>query len=131
SGFYVTSADAALANFSEWKNHRIIVGAVPETLSQIEARQIAFLSIDMNCMPPEVAALEYLWPRLVDGAFVLLDDYAYVGYRQQKLGMDACARKLGVSVLSLPTGQGLIIKPPRAPLAGTGPLAAIRHLFRA
>lgn len=131
SGFYVTSADAAIANFSEWRNHRIIVGAVPETLSQIEARQIAFLSIDMNCMPPEVAALEYLWPRLVDGAFVLLDDYAYVGYRQQKLGMDACARKLGVSVLSLPTGQGLIIKPPRAPLAGTGPLAAIRRLFRA
>lgn len=68
----------------------------------------------MNCMPPEVAALEYLWDRLVDGAVVLFDDYAYYGYRQQKLGIDACAERLGVPVLSLPTGQGLIIRPPRS-----------------
>ncbi|MBS9476702.1 methyltransferase domain-containing protein [Ancylobacter radicis] len=131
SGFYLTSAEAAIANFAEWKNHKIIVGAVPETLDQIKARQIAFLSIDMNCMPPEVAALEYLWDRLSDGAVVLLDDYAYVGYRQQKLGMDACVKKFGVGVLSLPTGQGLIIKPPRRPSAGSGPLAALKRLLRA
>jgi hypothetical protein len=44
----------------------------------------------------------------------LLDDYAYHGYRQQKLGMDRFAASRGVQVLSLPTGQGLLIKPPRA-----------------
>ncbi len=128
-GFYVTSADAAIANFSEWKNQKIIIGAVPETLDQITAHQIAFLSIDMNCTPPEVAALEYLWDRLVDGAFVLLDDYAYLGYRQQKLGMDECAGRLGVDILSLPTGQGLIIKPPGGRSTGTGLLAGLRRLF--
>ena len=117
NGFYVTSAQAAENNFAQWRNKEIIVGAVPETLSRVKAGQIAFLSIDMNCVLPEVAALEYLWERLSDGAMVLLDDYAYVGYRQQKLGIDACAARLGVSVLSLPTGQGLIVKPPRpAPL---------------
>jgi hypothetical protein len=41
----------------------------------------------------------------------VLDDYAYRGYREQKLGMDRFAASVGIEVLSLPTGQGLIMKP--------------------
>ncbi|MGA2795424.1 MAG: class I SAM-dependent methyltransferase, partial [Roseiarcus sp.] len=111
SGFYVVRPDDVVANFQEWDNVEIIVGAIPDTLDRITARDIAFLSIDMNCSPPEVAAIEFLWDRLVPGAIVVLDDYAYYGYRQQKLGMDKFAAKVGVSILSLPTGQGLIVKP--------------------
>ncbi|MEE6176638.1 TylF/MycF/NovP-related O-methyltransferase [Mycobacterium sp. 050134] len=110
-GFYVNSVDGVRANFAQWHNHRIIVGAIPETLEQVEARTIAFLHIDMNCAPPEVAALRNLWPRLVPGAFVLLDDYAFRGSEEQRLAMDAVASELGVSICALPTGQGLLIKP--------------------
>ena len=39
-----------------------------------------------------------------------MDDYAYCGYLPQKLGMDGFARKKGADILSLPTGQGLLIK---------------------
>ena len=66
----------------------------------------------MNNATPEVAALSYFWSRLVAGAPVLLDDYAYLGYTPQKLAMDEFANSHGISVCSLPTGQGLIIKPP-------------------
>lgn len=110
AGFYVTGADAVRRNFAEWRNHTIIEGAVPDTLGHIHARQIAFLHLDMNCAPPEVAALEALWPRLVPGAPVLLDDYAYRGYEPQKAAIDALAERLGVAVAALPTGQGLLIK---------------------
>lgn len=65
----------------------------------------------MNCMIPEVAALDYLWERLVPGAVILLDDYAYYGYQPQKDGMDQWAEKMGIAIASLPTGQGLMIKP--------------------
>jgi hypothetical protein len=41
---------------------------------------------------------------------ILLDDYAYPGYPLSKKGMDEFANRKGVQVLSLPTGQGLIIK---------------------
>jgi len=68
--------------------------------------------LDLNCLPPEVAAADSFWERIVPGGFVLLDDYAYEGYRSQKLGIDAFAKRRKVAVLSLPTGQGLIIKPP-------------------
>jgi hypothetical protein len=111
SGFYITGADSVRANFAEWPRARIVAGVIPETLAQVTARQVAYLHLDMNCAPPEIAALDYFWERLVAGAPVLLDDYAYLGYTAQKLAMDEFARAHGVSVCSLPTGQGLIIKP--------------------
>jgi hypothetical protein len=84
-GFYVDGVDSVRANFSEWKNVTIIQGAVPEALTQIHAKHIAYLHLDMNCSPPEVAAAEFLWDRLVPGAFILMDDYAFAGYRPQKI----------------------------------------------
>lgn len=111
SGFYVNGADSVRANFAQWPRARIIVGAIPETLAQVKAQRIAYLHLDMNCAPPEVAALAYFWDLLVAGAPVLLDDYAYLGYSQQKLAMDDFARERDVAICSLPTGQGLLIKP--------------------
>jgi hypothetical protein len=111
SGFYITGADSVRANFAEWPRARIVEGVIPETLGQVTARRVAYLHLDMNCAPPEIAALAYFWERLVAGAPVLLDDYAYLGYTAQRLAMDEFARARGVTICSLPTGQGLIIKP--------------------
>ena len=43
---------------------------------------------------------------------MLLDDYAYHGFEPQKHSMDEVAKEKNVMIASLPTGQGLIIKPP-------------------
>ena len=107
---YAESVDEVRANFSEWDRVKIIQGPVPETLRQIETRSIAYLHLDMNCTPPEIAAISELWDRLVPGAPILLDDYAYRGYREQKLAMDNFARSVGAAVLSVPTGQGVMIR---------------------
>jgi hypothetical protein len=112
SGFYVQGPETVRENFAEWKNLRIIQGAVPETLPEIAAREIAFLNLDMNCSLPEVAAFNFLWDRLVPGAFVLLDDYGNKDFcMAQKGPMDAAAEEKGVKIVSLPTGQGLLIRP--------------------
>jgi hypothetical protein len=110
--FYVSDIRSVISNFSEWNNVCIIKGPIPETLAQVDAKTIAFLHIDLNCSPPEVAALDSFWDRLVPGAYILLDDYAYQGYYLQKVGMDAFARNKSVMIASLPTGQGLLMKPP-------------------
>lgn len=111
NGMYVSGVEGVRANFAEWKNVRIIVGAVPETLDQVESQSVAYLHIDMNCAPPEIAALRHFWPRLTPGAFVLLDDYANRGRDEQRAAMDALAAEFGVAICALPTGQGLLIKP--------------------
>lgn len=111
-GFYVSGPERALANFAQWRQARVVVGTIPGTLAQVSAERIAYLHLDLNCAAPEVAAIEHFWPRLVPGALVLLDDYAYRGFGSQKQAMDDFARRVGVSVCSLPTGQGLLLRPP-------------------
>lgn len=112
SGVYVSGVESVRENFSEWKNVSIVQGAVPEILPEVAAERIAYLHLDMNCSYPEVMAAEYFWPRLVDGAFVLADDYGRPGLSPTKPVFDEFAAKKNVSVCSLPTGQGLIVKPP-------------------
>jgi O-methyltransferase len=91
---------------------KIIKGAIPETLAQVESKKIAFLSIDMNCVIPEVEALEYFWDKLVPGAFIILDDYGYMNKQiEQKRAHDEFAKSKNVEILYFPTCQGVIIKP--------------------
>jgi len=82
---------------------------IPGTLGQVGAEKIAFLHLDLNSAEPEVAAIEFFWDRLVPGAMVLLDDYAYLGYHHQKEAMDRFARDRNIPIVSLPTGQGLFV----------------------
>jgi hypothetical protein len=110
AGAYETDLARVRANFAEWPNAVVVEGSVPDILPSVNTTSVAFLHIDMNCAYPERAALEYFWDRLSPGAFVLLDDYAYRGFENQTNAIDALARSLGFSVLSLPTGQGLIVK---------------------
>lgn len=97
-------------NFSEFKDVVLIRGMIPDTLKECPARKVAFMHIDMNCAEPEVAALRYFWPKMTNGAIIVADDYAYHGYLPQKQAIDALGQELGFSVLSLPTGGGMIIK---------------------
>lgn len=131
NGVYVSSVDSVRANFAQWQNQRIIQGSVPDTLEQVDSDAVAYLHIDMNCAPLEIATLRHFWPRLSSGAFVLLDDYANRGRDDQRIAMDELARELGVQIVALPTGQGLIIKPPAREPAHEGEGAASRESEKA
>ena len=109
-GAYVTDLDRVRANFSEWPEVEVVQGIVPEILKTLDIDRLAFLHLDMNCALPERAALEYFWGSLSQGAIVLLDDYAYFGNHSLRDAIDTTASRFGFQVLSLPTGQGLIIK---------------------
>lgn len=107
---YEECYEAVVQTFSRYPNVIIIRGPVPDTLMQIPAKRICYLSLDMNSAVAEVAALTFFWDKLVPGAVVLLDDYGFRDYAPQKHAIDAFASERGVRVLSLPTGQGLLIK---------------------
>ncbi|HEX6737491.1 MAG TPA: TylF/MycF/NovP-related O-methyltransferase [Vicinamibacteria bacterium] len=111
AGSYEVSIDARRAHFAQWDRVHLVQGAVPETLPQVDAPRVAYLHLDMNCSLPERAACEYFWPRLVPGGMILLDDYGWRSYETQKATHDAFAAERGVTILALPTGQGLMVKP--------------------
>jgi hypothetical protein len=98
------------ANFAEYQRVHLIKGTVPETLGKVSIDQVAYLSIDMNCAGADTAAFEHFWPKMPKGGLVLLDDYAYCTFEETYRAFNAVAAKHQISILSLPTGQGLIIK---------------------
>lgn len=108
---YEKCYDFVKETFKEFSNVEIIKGPVPDTLPLVKAEKISYLSIDMNCALPEIAAAEFFWDKLTSGAIMILDDYGCPGHIMQKKAFDKFAVEKYVQVLSLPTGQGLIFKP--------------------
>ena len=97
--------------FKDFNNAVIVRGTIPDTLPEVKSSKVAFLSIDLNCAAPEIAAAEYFWEKLASGAVMLLDDYGWNRHIEQKHAFDQFAAQRCVQVLPLPTGQGLIFKP--------------------
>ena len=103
--------EAVVRRFVPYPNIEVHRGRVPEVLLGSAPQKIAYLHLDMNSSKAEIGALEVLYDRLVPGAYLLLDDYGWYAYRDQKIAEDAFFDERGVNVLELPTGQGLVIKP--------------------
>lgn len=84
----------------------LVYGRMPAASTRINTYSISFLHMDMNDGAVEVETLRRLWPQLVDGCIIVLDDYAFPGFVE----CEKPWRISGHNILSLPTGQGLIIK---------------------
>lgn len=67
----------------------LVEGWVQDTLPMIQPKQIAMLRLDMDLYDPTLCALEHLWPKLVKGGVLLVDDGNLAGV------MKACEDYLG------------------------------------
>jgi len=104
--------DLVKKRFKDYPNVKLVQGMVPDTLSQVPSEKIAYLSLDLNHIKPELEALQYFWDKLSSGALVILDDYANsILYASHVREYNRFAAEKGVVILTLPTGQGLILKP--------------------
>lgn len=112
TGLYFDCYEQAKANFAPFPNAHLVRGILPGTLSAAPLDRIAYLSIDLNHAGAEMSVIHELWDRLSPSAIVLLDDYGWQGYEEQHQAWDDFAASKNVSIASLPTGQGLLIKPP-------------------
>jgi O-methyltransferase len=99
------------AKFEGYDNVKLIKGAIPEAFDIGSPEKIAYLHVDLNEAPAEIAVLEHLFDRVVPSGMIILDDYEWAGiYRVQKLAEDPWFESRGYRVMPLPTGQGLVIK---------------------
>jgi len=108
---YFDCYEVARKNFAPFPNARLVRGILPESLANTQIERIAYLSMDLNNAVAEIATVECLWPKLSPGAIVVLDDYAFSGYEAQYRAWNDFAQSKGQMVLTVPTGQGLLIKP--------------------
>jgi len=99
--------------FAPYPNVHLIRGILPDSLHLGRIERIAYLNVDLNGASAEIACAKALWPKLSPGAVVVLDDYAFIHHDPQYEQWNAFAAERGLSIASLPTGQGLILIPPR------------------
>ena len=110
NALYSDVYDITSSRFSTYSNVELVRGVLPEALDNTETGDIAYLSIDLNYAAVEIQCIRQLWDRVSPGGVVLLDDYAWKGHEPQKQAWDAWAIEVGTAVLTVPTGQGIIVK---------------------
>lgn len=102
--------DYVRRRFSAYPNVHVVKGSVPHVLREVSPQKIAFIHLDLNNAAAEVGALEVLFDRVLPGGVIVLDDYGWLAYREQKIAIDAFLASYKIKVLELPTGQGLVLK---------------------
>lgn len=102
--------ERASRNFAPYGGARLVRGLLPGTIAEADIDRISFLSVDLNNALSERGTIEALWPKLSPGAVVVIDDYAFSGYEAQHATWNEFAASKMLSVLTLPTGQGIMLK---------------------
>lgn len=98
------------ARFKDYPRVKILKGFLPDVLQVGSPEKIAYLHIDLNQAPAEIATLDALFERVVPGGMIILDDYEMLFYREQKFAEDTWFGARGYKVFPLPTSQGFVIK---------------------
>jgi len=89
---------------------RLHVGDVRDAEGLPDLEEISFAHVDLNHAEAELAAVRYLWPRLIDGGCLLLDDFGHPRFRESALRLRPFFEAAGRPVIELPTGQAIVLK---------------------
>ncbi len=73
--FRDTSAAAVSRRVGASPNVIITPGYVPETLQTVADERFAFVLLDLDLYPPTMASLEFFYPRLAPGGYLVMHDY--------------------------------------------------------
>lgn len=96
---------------SPWRSSTVLVeGDVFETLPQTETGAVAFCHLDLNATAPTRRALEYVYPRLLPSAMIVMDDYGHREFDEQRRVIDAFFADKPERPIAVPSGQGLVVK---------------------
>jgi O-methyltransferase len=66
--------------------------------------------VDVDLYEPALDCCRFVWPRLNSGGVILFDDYGFPACRGERTAVDEFFAEMDCPVVTLPTGQGLVIK---------------------
>lgn len=93
-----TSVDYVLGRLPHREKCVIRKGYFPETTNGLENERYVFANLDADLYSPTAAGLEYFWPRMAQGGYIMVHDYfsnAYDG-AQRAIEEFACKNNLGI-----------------------------------
>jgi O-methyltransferase len=87
-------------------------GYVPATFIGLEAESISLAHIDLDIYRSILDSCEFIYPRLVDGGFMIFDDYGFPSCPGARQAVDEFFSTKPEQPLVLSTGQAVIFKTP-------------------
>jgi len=105
-----TSAEAVKEYVSSHGNCEIRKGYMPDTFRGLESSQIAFVHIDVDIHRSILDSLQFVWPRLSVGGFIVFDDYGFPSCPGARFAVDEFFSGEASVPLCLHTGQAVVFK---------------------
>jgi O-methyltransferase len=108
--FGETSAEAVSALLEPYPFVRIHAGFIPETFEGLALDRVAWAHIDVDLYQSVRDCIEFLYPRMAPGGFMIFDDYGFPSCPSARRAVDEAFADRPEVPLCLPTGQCLVIK---------------------
>jgi O-methyltransferase len=106
--FADTSAEEVERFVNEPEIAIIKKGFIPESFIGLESSRFAFAHIDVDIYRSIIDSLDFIWPRLLTGGFIVFDDYGFPSCPGARQAVDQFFAKTAVHPLCLPTGQAVV-----------------------
>ena len=107
-------ADTSVEAVAQYVGHaglcEIRKGFIPQTFAGLEPARIALAHVDVDIYRSVKDCLEFIWPRLAHGGFIVCDDYGFPSCPGARDAVDEFFTAKTAVPLCLPTGQALIFK---------------------
>lgn len=106
--FTNTTEEMVLSKITNPQRCIIKKGYFPDTAAGLEEKFI-FVSIDPDLYKPAIAALEYFYPRLVEGGYIFLHDFNHSQYRGIKKALYEFMESDKIKYIPIPDISGTVV----------------------
>lgn len=124
-GDLAATENLARQRLQECKSAVFMKGWIPSRFSEVADRRFAFVHVDVDLYEPTRDAIEFFYPRLNDGAILVVDDFGFTSCPGATHAVDEVLASFPEKMIALPDGGGFLIKgravAPAAKLSDTGP----------
>jgi hypothetical protein len=95
-------------NLKEYPNVQIMQGWIPARFPEVADRAFSLVHIDVDLHQPTLDSLEFFYPRMTAGGFIVCDDYGSEHCPGAKRAFDEFFADKPETVLHLTTGQCVV-----------------------
>ena len=108
--FSSTSAEKVAALVSPYPFATVHVGFIPQSFQGFDPGPIAWAHVDVDIYQAVKDSIEFIYPRLVQGGFLVFDDYGFPSCPGARRAVDEAFAHRPEVPICLPTGQALVVK---------------------
>jgi O-methyltransferase len=107
-----TSVDQVRALLSPYPSVSIHAGYIPDTFEGLQLDRVVWAHVDVDTYQSVLDCIEFIYPRLVPGGYLVFDDYGFPSCVSARRAVDEAFADRPEVPLCLPTGQCLLVKLP-------------------